>query len=167
MKYPAELTYAAFRHGTITRRFLFCLTDEKPKFGDPSFDFMAFFGFGSGEFEGETPAEYKHLRVKVQQLPDNSELSYAIAAETMQKDTRGFVGFYTKDGDTLYLLTEDSEGTLLTHMPDLNWHYYTQLGDRGTAYAHLRTMQRRHFIFETLEEQNEKLAKFSVLSASI
>lgn len=167
MKYPAELVYAAFKIGTITRRFLFCDTEEKPRFGDPSFDFMGFFGFGSGEFEGEVPPEIRHVRVKTIDLSEfEPEYAATLAASEVAKHG-GFIGFYTKDGDNFKLLVESEEGQLLTHLPDLNWHYYTQLGDRGVAHAHLRTMQRRHFLFETLEEQNTKLAKFSVLAATI
>lgn len=167
MKYPAELVYAAFKIGTITRRFLFCDTKEKPRFGDPSFDFMGFFGFGSGEFNGEVPPEIKHVRVKIVEMDSTDPELTVLSIANKMAEAKQFMGFYTKEGDKFYMLIEDAEGQLLTHLKDLNWHYYTQIGDRGVAVAHLQTLKRRHFLFETLEEQNTKLEKYTVLAATI
>lgn len=169
MKHPAELTYAALRVNGSTRRYLLCRTEEKPHFGDPTFDFLGYFGFGSGEFEGQHPLAFDHIRVKAVKLTvEDPEYNLTFLAERMSHPTDAFSGFYTTDGKTFYLLVPDDKGTSLAHLPELYWAYYTNIGgDRETAYAHLRTLNRRHILFATPEEQDQLLTAYAQLAASI
>lgn len=165
MKHPAKLTYAALRLNGSTRRYLFCKTHEKPRFGDDSFDFLAYFGFGSGEFEGAHPPEYDQLRVRVVRLPSpDVEYNMAFIAQTMSQPTDELRGFYTEDGVHFHLLLPDAEGISLTHLEAFNWHYYTAIGgDQRTAYAHIQAMNRKHVLFETYEEQSRLLLSYGEL----
>lgn len=170
MKYPAELTYAVIRLRGATRRYLFCKTDEKPRFGDPSFDFMGYFGFGSGEFEGEHPPEFNDIRVKTSVVAVSGEdgVAKAYLSKYMSQLTDGFLGFYTTDGETFHIMKEDPDGVSLTHLKALNWHYYTNIGGtRESAVSHMSTLNRRHFLFETYEEQSNILQKYVLLAAAI
>ncbi len=169
MKHPAKLTYAALRLNGATRRYLFCTTQEKPHFGDETFDFLAYFGFGSGEFEGMHPPEYDKLRVRVVQLPSSDvEYNLAFIAKTMSQPTDEFRGFYTEDGTTFHMLMPDNEGVSLTHLSAFNWHYYTAIGgDQRTAYAHIQAMNRKHVLFETYAEQSRLLLGYSELARVI
>lgn len=169
MKYPAELTYAAIRLNYATRRYLFCRTEEKPHFGDLSFDFMGYFGFGSGEFSGTHPPELDGIRVRTMVLADN-ELGYQLAwlNNWFTEQTPDLRAFYTTDGKTFHLMIQDDEGVPLTHLAQLNWHYYTNIGgDKSTAYSHLRTLNRRHFLFQTYEEQSDLLTNYALLAKGL
>lgn len=173
MKHPAELTYAVIRLRGATRRYLFCRTEEKPYFGEPSFDFMSYFGFGSGEFEGEHPPEFDNLRVRVEPLEfgageDSVGLKKAALANWFSRPTDGFSGFFTHDGIHFFTMKQDDDGVPLTHLKALNWHYYTNIGgDRKTALSHLAAMDRRHFLFKTYEEQSTLLGRYAELAVAI
>ena len=171
MKYPAELTYAVIRLRGATRRYLFCRTDEKPRFGEPSFDFMGYFGFGSGEFEGEHPPEFDKIRVTAtvfKPIANNPGIAKAYLSQYMSQLTDGFLGFYTTDGETFHILKEDPDGVSLTHLKALNWHYYTNIGGtRESAVSHMSALNRRHFLFKTYEEQSDLLKKYVLLAAAI
>jgi hypothetical protein len=164
VKHPAELTYAAFRLRGATRRYLFCRTDEKPHFGDNTFDFLGYFGFGSGEFGGEHPQQFDGLRVKVQVFTD-PEFALAYISTLMTQPTDGFSGFFTHDGYTFHVVTEDAEGVPLTHLKALNWHYYTNVGgSKKLAHDHIVTLNRRHVLFATYEEQSALLTRYAKLA---
>lgn len=169
MKHPAELTYAAIRLNHATRRYLFCHTDEKPRFGDLSFDFMAYFGFGSGEFQGEHPPEFDNIRVRTQVLPpDDTGIQLAWLNKWFNEQTPDLRAFYTTDGHTIHLMIQDYDGVPLTHLKSLNWHYYTNVGgDRNTAHSHLKALNRRHFLFKTYEEQNSLLLQYAELAKGL
>lgn len=169
MKHPAELTYAAIRLNHVTRRYLFCRTEEKPHFGDLSFDFMGYFGFGSGEYSGEHPPIFDGLRVRTMVLADASQgVQLAWLNNWFNEQTPDLRAFYTTDGKTFHLMIQDDEGVLLTHLAALNWHYYTNIGgDRSTAYSHIMTMNRRHFLFETYDEQDSLLATYAELAKGL
>lgn len=163
MKHPATLTYAAFRNDGSTRRFLFCKTEEKPHFGDPTFDFLAYFGFGSGELGSRLPHDYVDLRVKEFQL--GREEALVEIYKLFTKPTDAFSGFFTADGDLFTILVEHPEGKLLFELPELNWHYYTQIGgDRHTAKAHIGALSRRHILFERAETQQRLLNEYKELT---
>lgn len=170
MKFPAELTYAALRYRGATRRYLFCRTEETPRFGDPSFDFMGYFGFGAGEFEGEHPPRLDAFRVRTEALsPGPIEgFNKVLLANWMTEPTDEFRGFYTTDGLTYHKMILDPEGVLVPHLKALNWHYYTNIGsDRGTAVDHIMTLNRRHFLFETYDEQSRILLSYAEMAAAI
>lgn len=175
MKWPAELTYATLKLGPVSRRFLFCRTDEKPFFGDASFDYMNFFGFGSGELNGSVPLEYNDVRVRSFVLTDPAQpdmdkvfLHRALLTPDysglVNQESEQIVGFYTHDGEVLHALVRDDEGVQLTHFKPFHWHYYTQLGDRHMAVAHLQAMNRRHFVFQTYDEQSDLLNRFTAVA---
>jgi len=171
MKWPAELTYATIKVGPVSRRFLFCRTDEKPFFGDASFDYMNYFGFGSGESNGQVPLEYNDVRVRSYVITDPEQpgmdkvllhrAMYSAPDIPATPESKQVIGFYTQDGEVLHALVLDDEGVQLTHFKPFHWHYYTQLGDRHMAVAHLQAMNRRHFVFQSYDEQSDLLNRFS------
>ncbi len=170
MMFPAELTYAAIRWQGATRRFMFCLTEEKPRFGVPSFDFMGYFGFGSGEYEGKHPMEYDSIRVRTLELNPSAPQGVNLAwlDNWFSEPTQDLRAFYTTDGEHFHLIIQDDNGVSLTHLKALNWNYYTNIGgDRNTAHSHVMAMSRRHFLFETYEEQTNLLLKYAELTKAL
>lgn len=168
MKFPARLTYAAFRRQGITRRFLFCKTEETPRFGDPTFDFLGYFGFGSGEFTGAVPDFYHGVRVEVKLLELPAEEALLYLSQIMERHDNKLYGFITHDGQTFRTVTEtDGDAPALLNLSDLNWAYYTQVGDRALAVAHILTLNRRHILFETPREQDILLQRYAHIAGSI
>jgi hypothetical protein len=165
----AKFIYAALRNRGVTRRFLFCKTEEIPHFGHNTFDFLFFFGFGTGEYTGLYPMEYDIIRVRRKLLdanaPDGFNESYI--SELFKRPTDGFVGFMTNKDGEYTVLEYDPEGIPISHIPEFHWPYYTQLGDKDRAYSAIQTMKKRHVLFDTLQEQNDVMERYARLAVAI
>ena len=160
----ARLVMLWLRSRGATHRYLLCSTEERPQRGHTTFDYLAFFGFGSGDFHSVTPSAYKGTKVKVVPCPGDGEIALAYMSSMLQKPTDGFSGFFTDNGKDFFELRLDPEGMDMFHLPELDWRYYTAIGGtRDIAIDHVKTLNRKHVLFETAEEQSNLLNRYAEL----
>jgi hypothetical protein len=132
---------ALIRCAGKTHRIVLFDSEETPHFGIPRFDYLNFFGFGSGEFDSLYPPAFQTFKVKEVELGTPESLSeaqvYTIQRKLSVNDQYGI--FY--DGEKIIELESSSTGVPLSHLPAMNWLYYSQLGDRDHAIAIINGIQ--------------------------
>lgn len=145
------------------RRYMLLSPPEPPQQGQPIFDYTHFFGYGGGEIASITPTEFR-LKVRVEKLPSDPQIAKSIMAATLSRPTDQFDGFFTRDCEQFYRIVEDAEGVDLFMHKDLDWGYYATLGgDRDVAVAHIMSLNRQHFMYDTYEQQSSRLTDFAQL----
>lgn len=165
----AKLAMLWLRIRGSTHRYLLCSPEERPHMGHPTFDFMAYFGFGSGELHSTVPDRFEGVKVRVRPCTiSDPNVLRAYMSATLHQPTDGFSGFFTEDGENFFELVNDENGHDLFHTPELDWRYYTAIGGmRSMAVDHLKAFARRHVLFATPEQQSELLAKYASLAYDV
>lgn len=164
----ATLAIAWLRIRGVTYRYLLCSPETTPHFGHPTFDYMAYFGFGSGDFKSKVPQLFIGAKVRVEPCTLELPLTLAYVSTSLAKSGEEFKGFYTTNGNDFFELVLDENGKDLTTADVLDWSYYTPIGSmRDIAYDHIKTFDRRHVLFDTPEEQHNLLDKYATLVRTV
>lgn len=130
-KAKIQLFYLFLKLDGVTFRILY--TNQKSEVrGDPSSDFLSFFGLSSGESQTRIPEQVYGKFFRKEKFVTNTEL---LVAQTFAD----FVGFIDEGKNRYLIFTQDSG---LNWEQLINWPTYSQLGIPSHAYAIMGAMER-------------------------
>lgn len=160
-----DMSYMALRlQNSSIKRYLFAHTAQHPHFGDPTFDFLTFFGFGSGELRNQYPMELAGIKFTAYELDMQGkyETNMSLISYLLNNTKGDHFGFVVHKGKVYVLKHDPENGEELYHHAMLDWSYYTPLGNRRHADGILGAMERHHFMND-YQDQLKVLSNYKSL----